>query len=118
MMLGFVITNDKPSCVAKEDSICLFSVAKKATLNEQWIKPGVALYIFDHCPNLILAFITFVVRIERASDATFINLDGMSLFTVDLFVFIIMIFLSTSATRICGMRNFGKSGFVISSSFR
>ena len=36
--LGFVITNDKASNVAKEDSICLFLTAKEATLNEQWIK--------------------------------------------------------------------------------
>ena len=35
------LTNDKASYVAKEDSICLLSVAKEATLNEQWIKPGV-----------------------------------------------------------------------------
>ena len=35
MKLGFVITNDKASSVTKEDSICLFSVAKEATLNEQ-----------------------------------------------------------------------------------
>ena len=39
MKLGFVITNDKASYVAKEDSICLFSVAREAALNEQQIKP-------------------------------------------------------------------------------
>ena len=39
--LGFVITNDKASYVAKEDSICLFLIAKEAALNEQWIKPCV-----------------------------------------------------------------------------
>ena len=39
--LDFVITNDKASYVAKEDSICLFIVAKEAALNEQWIKPCV-----------------------------------------------------------------------------
>ena len=32
--LGFVITNDKASYVAKEDSICLFIVAKEVALNE------------------------------------------------------------------------------------
>ena len=41
MKLGFVITNYKASYVAKEDSICLFSVAKEAALNEQRIKPCV-----------------------------------------------------------------------------
>ena len=35
MKLGFVITNDKARYVAKDDSICLFSVAKEAALNEQ-----------------------------------------------------------------------------------
>jgi hypothetical protein len=40
------LTNDKASYVAKEDSICLLSVAKEATLNEQWIKPCVPLYRF------------------------------------------------------------------------
>ena len=39
--LGFMITNDKALYVAKEDSICLFIVAKEAALNEQWIKPCV-----------------------------------------------------------------------------
>ena len=43
MMLGFVITNDLASCVARVDSICLFSVAKEAALNKQWIKPCVPL---------------------------------------------------------------------------
>ena len=39
MKLSCVITNEKASYVAKEDSICLFSVAKEAALNEQQIKP-------------------------------------------------------------------------------
>ena len=43
MKLGFVITNDKASYVAKEDSICLFSIAKEVALNKQWIKPCVPL---------------------------------------------------------------------------
>ena len=34
MKLGFVITNDKASYIAKEDSICLFSVAKETPLNK------------------------------------------------------------------------------------
>ena len=38
------LTNDKASFVAKEDSICLLSVAKESTLNEQWIKPCVPLW--------------------------------------------------------------------------
>ena len=38
MELGFVITNDKASYVAKEDSIGLFSVAREAALNKQQIK--------------------------------------------------------------------------------
>ena len=33
--LGFAITNDKASFVAKGDSICLFNVAKETALNEQ-----------------------------------------------------------------------------------
>ena len=41
MKLGFVITNDKASYVAKGDSICLFSVAKETALNKQRIKPCV-----------------------------------------------------------------------------
>ena len=41
--LGFVITNDKASYVAKEDGICLFSVSRETALNEQQIKPGVPL---------------------------------------------------------------------------
>ena len=41
MELGFVITNDKASYVDKEDSICLFSIAREAALNEQQIKPCV-----------------------------------------------------------------------------
>ena len=36
-----MITNDKASYVAKVDSICLFSVAREAALNEQQIKPPV-----------------------------------------------------------------------------
>ena len=39
--LGFVITNDKASYVAKGDSICLFSVTKETALNEQQTKPCV-----------------------------------------------------------------------------
>ena len=30
----------------KKDSICLFSVAKEATLNKQWIEPGVPFCVF------------------------------------------------------------------------
>ena len=41
MKLDFVVTNDKASYGAKGDSICLFSVAKEMTLNEQQIKPCV-----------------------------------------------------------------------------
>ena len=37
--MGFLITNDKASYVAQEDSICLFSFAKEAVLNKQKIKP-------------------------------------------------------------------------------
>ena len=40
MKLGFVITNDKASYFAKEDSLSLFSVAKKAAMNKQWMKPS------------------------------------------------------------------------------
>ena len=47
MKLGFVITSDKASYVAKEDSICLFIVAKKAALNKHLIKPFVPLQ--HHC---------------------------------------------------------------------
>ena len=36
-----MITNDKPSYVAKEDSICLLSIAREAVLNKQQIKPFV-----------------------------------------------------------------------------
>ena len=43
MKLGFVITNEKASYVAKGDSICLFGVAKETALNEQRIKPCVPL---------------------------------------------------------------------------
>ena len=35
------LTNDKASYVAEEDSICLLSVSKEATLNKPWIKPCV-----------------------------------------------------------------------------
>ena len=41
MELGFVITNDKATYVAREESICLFSIAREAALNEQQIKPCV-----------------------------------------------------------------------------
>ena len=37
MHLGFVMTSDKASYVAKEDKICLYSVAKKAALKKQQI---------------------------------------------------------------------------------
>ena len=43
------LTNDKASYVAKEDSICVLSVAKEATLNEQRIKPGVPLFCDKTC---------------------------------------------------------------------
>ena len=59
MELGFVITNDKASYVAKEDSICLFSVARKAALNEQQIKPCVPFVSFaflSSCPPIPPAF--------------------------------------------------------------
>ena len=46
MKLGFVLTNDKASCVAKEDCIYSFRVAKKAALNKQWIKSCVLLSEF------------------------------------------------------------------------
>ena len=45
MELGFVITNEKASYVANKDSICFFSVAREAALNEQQIKPCVPLPI-------------------------------------------------------------------------
>ena len=45
MELGFVLTNDKASYVAKEDGICLFSVSKEAAMNKQQIKPCVSLGI-------------------------------------------------------------------------
>ena len=35
MKLDFVITSNKDVYVAKEDIICLFSVAKEAALNKQ-----------------------------------------------------------------------------------
>ena len=41
MELGFMITNDRASYVAKEDSICLFSVASEAVLNGRQKKPCV-----------------------------------------------------------------------------
>ena len=41
--LDLWLTNDKASYIAKEDSICLLSIVKEATLNKQWIKPGVPL---------------------------------------------------------------------------
>ena len=47
------LTNEKASYVAKEDSICLLSAAKEATLNEQWIKPGVPLLILA-CSDPVL----------------------------------------------------------------
>ena len=48
MELGFVITNDKASNVAKENSICLFSVAREAALNKQQIKPCVPMKTISH----------------------------------------------------------------------
>ena len=39
--LGFAMTNDKASYVAKDERICLFSVAKKASLRKQELKPCV-----------------------------------------------------------------------------
>ena len=39
MNLVFVMTNGKALYDAKEDIICLFSVAKEAALTEQWIIP-------------------------------------------------------------------------------
>ena len=58
MKLGFVITNDKASYVAKEDSICLFSVAKETALNEQQIKPCVSLVtIRSNAPHLTLTYL-------------------------------------------------------------
>ena len=46
MELGFVITNDEASYVAKEDSICLFNFAREAALNKQQLKPCVPLAFF------------------------------------------------------------------------
>ena len=46
------LTNDKASYVAKEDSICLLSVAKGATLNKQGIKLGVPLCF----PSLLVGY--------------------------------------------------------------
>ena len=43
MKLGFVITDDKSSYVAKGDSNCLLSVVKETALNKQLIKPCVPL---------------------------------------------------------------------------
>ena len=45
MKLCFVIANDKASYVAKEDNICLFSVAKEMASYEQQIKPCVPLVV-------------------------------------------------------------------------
>ena len=54
-----MITNDKPSYVAKVDSICLFSVAKKAALNKQQIKPCVPLLL----PAKFFVIISFLAPI-------------------------------------------------------
>ena len=64
MKVGFVITTDKISYVAKEDSICLFSVAKEMALNEQRIKPCVPLLISVLPPPLIHLnkFINFWIK--------------------------------------------------------
>ena len=43
MKLGFAITNEKASYIAKKDSICLFSIAKEVALNEQQLQPCVPL---------------------------------------------------------------------------
>ena len=43
MKLGFVITDEKSSYVAKENSICLFSVVKETAFNKRLIKPCVPL---------------------------------------------------------------------------
>ena len=43
MKLGFVITDDKSSYVAKGDSNCLLSVVKETALNKQLLKPCVPL---------------------------------------------------------------------------
>ena len=49
MKLGFVITNKKASCVAKEDSICFFCIAKYMALNKQQpCVPFSFLKIFSH----------------------------------------------------------------------
>ena len=45
MKLRFVISNDKALYISKEDSFCLFIVAKEAALNKQQIKPCVPLDI-------------------------------------------------------------------------
>ena len=50
MKLSFVITNDKASYVPKEDSILLFSVAKKAVRNKQRIKPFFFILVLKRCP--------------------------------------------------------------------
>ena len=46
MELGFLITNEKASYVAKEDGICLLSVAREAALDKIQIKPCVP-FIFN-----------------------------------------------------------------------
>ena len=61
--LSFVIANDKPSYVSKEHSICLFSVAKEAALNEQQIKPCVPLKERQSVNNLI--FFTLLTAINK-----------------------------------------------------
>ena len=64
MKVGFVITTDKISYVAKEDSICLFSVAKEMALNEQRIKPCPFVYKRFTPPPLIHLnkFINFRIK--------------------------------------------------------
>ena len=53
MKLSFVITNEKASYVSKEDSICLFRVAKEAALNKQQIKPCVPFLFLDFYSPLL-----------------------------------------------------------------
>ena len=52
MRLSFVIANDEPSHVSNEHSICLFSVAKEAAMNEQQIKPCVPFDRRSTSPNM------------------------------------------------------------------
>ena len=49
MKLGFVITNDKTSYVAKGDTICLFINAEETDLKNQQKKPFVPLKRSSNC---------------------------------------------------------------------